>query len=164
MTSFKNDKSFHSNGGFFSGKVAAQGSQRRRGTVSQHQLELAFSVLLVELASSDEGFAQKEYQVIVLALHRVFGVARDRAQRLINEAVTILKDLRGTAEYALLLREHLSSEELSLVARCIDDVIEADGLQDGFELYHRRRFRELLGLPADDLDGLKKKEGEDDLF
>lgn len=164
MTSFKDDKQFLSSGGFFSGKVGAQTSQRRRGKVSQHQLELALSVLLVELASSDEGFAQKEYQVIVLALHRVFGVARDRAQRLVNEAVTILKNLRGTAEYALLLREHLSSEELSLVARCMDDVIEADGVQDGFELYHRRRFRELLGLPADDLDGLKKKEGEDDLF
>lgn len=164
MTSFKDDKPFLSTGGFFSGKVAAQSSQRRRGNVSQHQLELAFTVLLVELASSDEGFAQKEYQVIVLALHRVFGVTRDRAQRLVNEAVTILKDLRGTAEFALLLREHLSAEELSLVARCIDDVIEADGVHDGFELYHRRRFRELLGLPADDLDGSANKEGEDDLF
>lgn len=164
MTSFKDDKSFLSSGGFFSGSVGVQTSRRRRGKVSQHQLELAFTVLLVELASSDEGFAQKEYQVIVLALHRVFGVTRDRAQRLVNEAVTILKDLRGTAEYALLLREHLSREELSLVARCIDDVIEADGVHDGFELYHRRRFRELLGLPTDDSNGSLNTDGEDELF
>jgi uncharacterized tellurite resistance protein B-like protein len=161
MNSFKD---FFSSGGFFSGQFNQGGVNRRSNTATQQQLELALAVLLVELASSDEGFAQKEYQVIILALNRVFGVPRDRAQRHINEAVTVLKNLRSTSEYALRLREHLSQDEIMLVSRCIDDVMDADGVQDGFEIYHRRRFRELLGIPADNLDkaGLRKDEG--DLF
>jgi uncharacterized tellurite resistance protein B-like protein len=161
MNSFKD---FFSCGGFFSGQFNQGGLKRRGNTVTQQQLELALAVLLVELASSDEGFAQKEYQVIILGLNRVFGVPRDRAQRHINEAVTVLKNLRSTAEYALRLREHLSRDDLMLVGRCIDDVMDADGVQDGFEIYHRRRFRELLGIPADNLDkaGIRKDEG--DLF
>lgn len=164
MNSFKDGKDFFSSGGFFSGQLNQGGVKRKENAATQQQLEVSLAVLLVELASSDEGFAQKEYQVIILALHRVFGVPRDRAQRHINEAVTILKNLRSTSEYALRLREHLGREDLMLVARCIDDVMDADGVQDGFEIYHRRRFRELLGIPADILDraGVRKDEG--DLF
>ncbi len=152
-------KRFKSDGGFFSGRFLYQSGARKKDSPPQQQLELALAVLLVELASSDEGFAQKEYQVIIRALHQVFGVARDRAKRHINEAVTILKNLRSTSEYALRLREHLTANELTLVARCIDDVMDADGVQDGFEIYYRRRFRELLGIPADALD---KTGGQDD--
>ena len=164
MNSFKDGKDFFSSGGFFSGQINQGGIKQKANSATQQQLELALAVLLVELASSDEGFAQKEYQVIILALHRVFGVPRDRAQRHINEAVTVLKNLRSTSEYAIKLSEHLSRDELTLVARCIDDVMDADGVQDGFEIYYRRRFRELLGIPADNLDkaGLRKDEG--DLF
>jgi uncharacterized tellurite resistance protein B-like protein len=157
-------KRFQSGGGFFSGRFAYQSGHRKKNSASQQQLELALAVLLVELASSDEGFAQKEYQVIIMALHRVFGVARDRAQRHINEAVTILKNLRSTSKYALRLREHLTSKELTLVARCIDDVMDADGVQDGFEIYHRTRFRELLGIQAVDLDKTVDQDEEEELF
>jgi uncharacterized tellurite resistance protein B-like protein len=164
MTSDKNGKNFFSSGGFFSGEFANRAAQRKRMAVTPHQLELALAVLLVELASSDEGFEQKEYQIIIRALNQIFGTSRDRAQRHINEAVTILKNLRGTSEYAIRLREHLPKEELLGIARCIDDVMDADGVQDGFELYHRRRFRELLGIAADELDRANGRKDNDELF
>jgi hypothetical protein len=82
----------------------------------------------------------------------------------LNEAVTILKNLRSTSKYALRLREHLTSKELTLVARCIDDVMDADGVQDGFEIYHRTRFRELLGIQAVDLDKTVDQDEEEELF
>lgn len=161
---FEDDKRPQVGAGFFSGNLGHQNGNGKKNASTQQQLEVALAVLLVELASSDEGFAQKEYMVITMALHRVFGTPRDRAQRQINEAVTILKNLRSTSEYALRLREQLNSDELKLVARCIDDVMDADGVQDGFEIYHRRRFRELLGIQPDELDKGGAKDDEGDLF
>jgi uncharacterized tellurite resistance protein B-like protein len=130
---------------------APRPKKNTRITVTRGQIELAVVVLLVELASSDDGFEQKEYNIILQSMTRVFNTNRDTTQRYINQALTILQNLRGTSEYATLLKDHLTSVELNMVGQCIDDVMNADGVQDGFEIYHRRRIRDLLGLENESL-------------
>lgn len=132
----------------FSGFAGAAKNQRggKQSRVSQSDLEFATTVLLVELASSDEGFAPAEYNCIMVGMKRIFGTDRYVVQQHINRAVVTLQNLRGTSDYAKLLKEHLDRHRLEMVLQVVDDVMNADGVQDGFEIYHRQRFARLLGL------------------
>jgi len=130
--------------GFSGGHKHQQGGKRSR--VSKADLEFALTILLVELASSDEGFAQAEYNCIMVGMKRVFGTDRFAVQQHINRAVVTLQNLRGTSDYAKLLKENLDRPRLEAVLQAVDDVINADGVQDGFEIYHRQRFARLLGI------------------
>ena len=111
-------------------------------------LEFALTVLLVELASSDENFDQDEYHTITMSLQRVFDTDRAKAKEYINRASVSLSQVRGTTSYARLLSENLSIDERKMIADIIDELISADGQQDPFEIYHKNRIRHIL-LPED---------------
>lgn len=119
------------------------------------ELEFALTVLLVELASSDENFDQEEYHTITMSLQRVFDTDRAKAKEYINRASVSLSQVRGTTSYARLLSENLSLDERRMVTDIIDELISADGQQDPFEIYHKNRIRHIL-LPED------KKETDED--
>jgi len=114
-------------------------------------LEFALTVLLVELASSDENFDQDEYHAITMSLQRVFDTDRAKAKEYINRASISISQVRGTTSYARLLGENLSLEERRMVTEIIDDLISADGQHDPFEIYHQNRIRHIL-LPEDRKD------------
>ena len=112
----------------------------------QEDLEFALTIILVELASSDEGFAHIEYNTIISRMRMVFGTDREKVRLLINRAVVTLNNLRGTSEYAILLKENLPEPKLLQIIDAIDDVIGADGVLDDFEVYNRLKYIRLLGL------------------
>jgi uncharacterized tellurite resistance protein B-like protein len=114
-------------------------------------LEFALTVLLVELASSDENFDQDEYHTITMSLQRVFDTDRAKAKEYINRASVSLSQVRGTTSYARLLGENLSLDERRMITDIIDELISADGEQDPFEIYHKNRIRHIL-LPEDKKD------------
>jgi uncharacterized tellurite resistance protein B-like protein len=84
--------------------------------------------------------------MIVRGLEKVFGTSRQQTTALIERAKTTLSNFRGTTEFAELLRQHTNEEERKIILTVIDDVMNADGIQDGFEIYHRHRFASLLGV------------------
>ena len=112
--------------------------------VDLRELELSVTVLMVELASSDQNFDQEEYQVICMGLKRLFDTDRSRARELINQANAVLSQMRGTSVFAYQLRDHLSREQRSVVLDMIDELISSDGVEDGFETYHRNRVKAIL--------------------
>ncbi len=112
------------------------------------ELEFALTVLLVELASSDENFDQEEYHTITMSLQRVFDTDRSKAKEYINRASVSLSQVRGTTSYARLLSENLSLDERRMIVDIIDELISADGEHDPFEIYHQNRIRHIL-LPED---------------
>lgn len=121
---------------------------RSKGKVPQKELELALTIILVDLASIDSNFEPREYQTISLGLRRLFGNSRD-IKALVNRAQLALANLRGTQEFAELLRDNLSEEQRLSVIDIIEEVIGADGLQDGFELYLKHKYAKLLGIPLE---------------
>ena len=123
--------------------------------VPVQELEFALTVLLVELASSDENFDQEEYHTITMSLQRVFDTDRAKAKEYINRASVSLSQVRGTTSYARLLSENLSLDERTMITDIIDELISADGQQDPFEIYHKNRIRHIL-LPED------KKESDEE--
>jgi uncharacterized tellurite resistance protein B-like protein len=120
--------------------------QGKKSTAPKADVEFALTLLLVELASADNDFAPEEYNMIVRGLEKVFGTSRQQTTALIERAKTTLSNFRGTTEFAELLRQHTNEEERKIILTVIDDVMNADGIQDGFEIYHRHRFASLLGV------------------
>lgn len=111
------------------------------------ELELALVVILVDLASCDQNFDSEEFQVISRGMRRVFGTQKTDILELIQRAQGVISNLRGTASFAQLLRDNTSSTQKELIAQLIEEVIAADGVEDGFETYLRAKYYEILGIP-----------------
>lgn len=120
-----------------------QGFKERK--VSKIDLEIALTVLLVDLASCDQNFDQQEYLIISKALKEMFGTSKSEVSSLVNQAELVLKNYRGTSTFIETLRDNLDKDEKSAVICIIDDIIAADGVEDGFETYLRAKFTDMLG-------------------
>ena len=110
------------------------------------ELELACAVLLVDLASCDENFDMPEYHVIVNGLMRTFGTGKTEVSALIHRAKAALSNLRGTSSFANLLKENLSEDQRKALGEIIEDLINADGVVAGFEVYLKNKYADLLGI------------------
>ncbi|MCB0339034.1 MAG: TerB family tellurite resistance protein [Bdellovibrionales bacterium] len=119
---------------------------RVRSRAKRHNVELAVAILLVDLATIDQNFEMQEYNVIVDGLRRLFGTTPRDVSALINQAQLVIANLRGTAKFAELLKEELTHAEKTSVLSVINEVIDADGERDGFELYLLNKFTDILGL------------------
>ncbi len=109
-------------------------------------LELALTVLLVDLACCDQNFDQQEYQIIISGLQRIFGTGKHEIQALVNQANIALANLRGVGRFAGLLNESLSDEQKQQVMDIIDEIIHIDGEVDGFEVYLHHKLATMLGM------------------
>jgi uncharacterized tellurite resistance protein B-like protein len=121
-------------------------SQQAKNGVTKRDLELALTTVLVDLAASDQNFQQQEYHMITVGLQSLFGTAKTEITGLVNQAVSNLKNLRGTTSSAKLLRENLNDEQKKLALQSFDAVMETDGVEDGFEVYLRTKFVDILGI------------------
>ena len=124
-----------------SGKISG-----KHGTI-QKDLQFAFALLLVEIASADSSFDPREYTILSNGMRRLFGTTPKQVQALVNQAKVALKSLRGSSKYAAFLRENLTDEERKLVFETIEEVISADGKLDDFETYLKHKYADLLGIP-----------------
>lgn len=109
-------------------------------------IEFAVAVILVDLASCDQNFDQVEYDTILAGLHRVFGINQIEVAGLIQKANMAMQGLRGTDNFAKLVRDSLPQDKREEIMRLIDSLIAADGVLDGYELLLRRRYAQLLGV------------------
>ena len=154
-----NDESIlrHTIDSMFAGETAliqAEGQYKsfkkgKANAANRNDLALALTVLLVDLASCDQNFDQEEYALIVKGLKRAFGVDRFAVQAMVNQATQVLKELRGTDQFAATLRDNLTPEQKHLVMEIIDDTISADGVKDSHELFLRSKFAMILGVTED---------------
>jgi len=122
-----------------------QNFKRAKG-VTDKDLEVALTVILVDLASSDQNFEPQEYTVIQKGLARMFGTNKTEVSPLVNQAKIILGNMRGTGSSLKILKENLDLEQRQTVMEIIDEVIDTDGVEDGFEVYLRTKFLDGLGL------------------
>jgi|GEM_PF-1299625 len=132
---------------FLSQEIVA--SKKKRG-IEKKQLELALAVILVDMASCDQAFDSREFQVISRGLRRVFGTQKSDVMELTQKAQAVIANLRGTANFAQLLRENVTVQEREVISQVIEEVIAADGVEDGFEAYLRSKYHEILGITPPD--------------
>ncbi|WKZ57968.1 MAG: TerB family tellurite resistance protein [Bdellovibrionota bacterium] len=118
--------------------------------VSRDEIELAVTVVMVDIANSDQNFCTNEYVMIQNGLRRLFGTDKTKVPKLVQEAKQIIANMRGATSFRETLRDGLDIQQKLAVVECINELIDADGAQDGFEIYLKQRLRAALGLPDDD--------------
>lgn len=124
------------------------GRTKKGKAVKAKELEMAVAVLLVDLASCDQHFDTCEFQTISKGLNKLFGTSLQEVSQLVQQATQALAMLRGSAKFATLLKDNLPLEERKKIMEVIEDVIQADGVVDGFEIYLRHKYADLLGVPV----------------
>lgn len=126
----------------------ARNSSKNKGKqpTAKKQLELAMAVLLVELASCDQNFEPREYNLIASGLMRVFGTPRSEISALVNRAKLTLENFNGTTRFAELLKNNLDENIRAQIMDVVNDVIMADGIEDGFEIFLRQKFAKILDV------------------
>ena len=112
----------------------------------EFKLPLAYAFLLVDLALVDHQFHKREYAIIFKKLEQILGLSEEEIRNLIDHASSLIGAQRSSSAYAEYLREKLSSEKRQELMGVIEEMIAADGREEGFELYLRERYSELLGL------------------
>ena len=126
-------------------QAGAKGGPKKAAN-NRREVELAAVILLVDVASADQNFDNKEYQTISDGMRRAFGTTKEQVASLVQEAKNALANLRGSSKYADLLRDNLNPNERQAVFELIEEVIAADGQVAGFEEYLRQKFAKLLGI------------------
>ena len=113
------------------------------------EIALAAAVVLIEIASSDHVVDTFERTVILNALKSLFKVSDETANGLMNRAKAQLSSMRGSSSAAEVLRDSLDEATKRAIAQVIDNLIRCNGVVDGIEVYLRKRFRDILGLPEE---------------
>ncbi|MCO6430708.1 MAG: TerB family tellurite resistance protein [Deltaproteobacteria bacterium] len=127
---------------------AAAVVQNKKKSIPIKDLELALTVLLVELASCDQTFEPQEYNILQNGLRRMFGTSKHHVQALVNQATVVLKNLRGTSRFGDILKKNLDQKQREAILEIVEEIISADGVQDGFEIYTRNKIATMLELPV----------------
>lgn len=123
----------------------------KRSKSLRKELEFALTLVFVDLASCDDnGMDSREYQAILDSMRRIFGIGVTDVQKLVSSAQQVLRNFSGLASFTQLLKENLSEDERRMVQEQIQDIIKADGVKDGFELYFAKKYEKLLDLPSQD--------------
>ncbi|MEY4668940.1 MAG: hypothetical protein RL518_1639 [Pseudomonadota bacterium] len=116
---------------------------------SKDEIALAAAVVLIEIASSDNVVDKFERTVILNALKGLFRVSDETANGLMNRAKAQLSSMRGSSSAAEILRDSLDIASKRAIAQVIDNLIRCNGVVDGIEVYLRKRFRDILGIPEE---------------
>jgi uncharacterized tellurite resistance protein B-like protein len=113
---------------------------------TQQELELALTVVLVDIALADGTFDQREKETIYHGVESMYGSSRDHVIGLINEATVILSGLRGSSRFTALLRDNLGPDQRLFIVHLINNLVLSDGEEEGLEAYLRERYAKALGV------------------
>ena len=120
----------------------------KRRTDRMEDLKLAVVVLLVDLATCDQQFDEKEYQAISAGLRRIFHLDQRDIGHYVQAAQAALGSLRGIGAFTSLIRDECSPEQRNAIMHVVNEVIAADGREDDFEVYLRHKLAKLLNVPS----------------
>ena len=117
---------------------------RELGATDEITTSQAIAVLLAEMAMIDQNFDEREYGYIFTHLEKHFDMSQDEAKHLIKYGTSLISNLQSTELFAKHLREALGDEERSKLMKVLEGLIQADGVEHGFEVYLRDRLKNTL--------------------
>ena len=123
---------FKANDSIVAKSMDARGQKRTKGP-SNIEIQEALAVVLVDVAMCDQEFSSSEYHQIADGMHRMFGTQKNDSQKLIHQAKLVLGNMRGCSRQAEILKTTLSDSDRAVILEIIDNIIAADGKEDGYE-------------------------------
>lgn len=115
----------------------------------KNEIALAAAIVLMEIASSDHVVDKFERVVIHNGLKSLFKLTDEATIGLMARAKSQLSSMRSSSAHAEALRDALDPASKQAIAHVIDNLIRCNGVVDSVEVYLRKRFREILGIPED---------------
>lgn len=122
------------------------GEEGRSGDPDHHQLAVAATALMVQLARIDNDEDQRELETIVDCAVKVHQVTPEEARKILDDALNHADDSTSLYEFTGQLNEQLSQDAKQRVLESIWRVALADGRIDKYEEHLIRRMAELLHL------------------
>jgi uncharacterized tellurite resistance protein B-like protein len=125
-------------------------SEKHKGRPrSKDEVSYATTMMLMEVALCDHTIDRFEKTVIHNGLKGLFKLSDEAATNLMNRAKANLSSMRGSSEHVEMLRDSLDVHAKRAVAQIMDNLIRCNGVVTGGEVYLRKRFREILGVPEE---------------
>ncbi|MCB0331529.1 MAG: TerB family tellurite resistance protein [Bdellovibrionales bacterium] len=128
------------------GRLGVVGSFEHLVGIDEHKIDLAYAVLLVNIASIDGDFSPRESYYIKSQLKSHLGVEFEQAVKLVDEAKGIVNGDEDLNHFGEFLRNHLSHTSRQGLLDSIDGLIEEDHIDHPFEQDLRKRYVKLLGI------------------
>lgn len=115
--------------------------------LDEYNIDLAYTILLVNVASIDNDFAPRESYFIKQKIQQQFDLTYDESEALMNEAKAIVdKDDRDLKEFGTYLRQHLPHSRREELLSIVDKLISEDKVNHPFEKHLRNKYAKWLAL------------------
>ena len=124
---------------------------------TDHDLRVATCALLVEIARIDQEFTREEMETLISILKEKYGLAKEHADALIQEAEKELEESVDLWQFARLINENYSNEEKIEIVETLWRIVYVDGKMDKYEHYLMNKLKNLLRLSHDQLIDAKLK-------
>lgn len=114
---------------------------------TEHALQLATAVMLVEVMRADTSFHEGEREAVLHALHDKFGLTTDEAQRLAELAETTARDATDLFSFTSRINDHFDMPQKLRMIEHMWRVAYADGHLSAHERHVMWRIADLLHVP-----------------
>ncbi|MCK4836627.1 MAG: TerB family tellurite resistance protein [Candidatus Aminicenantes bacterium] len=118
---------------------------------------VATSVLMLEIAKSDDKLAPAEMKTIRRIIQTELEIPKENIEEILRIAEKDRDDSTDIYEYTKLINQHFSREEKIQMVERFWRIIYADGIFDQFEDYMVHKLADLLRLSHDELISAKLK-------
>ena len=140
---------------FFSNNEETDGPVMGGG--SGHNLQVAVCALFLEIGRIDETFTREEMDTLLSILKERYGLSRENADALIQEADRELENSVDYWQFAHLINENYSTEEKIEIAETLWRIVFVDEKMDRYEHYLMNKLGNLLRLTHAQLIDAKLK-------
>ena len=123
----------------------------------RHSLQLAASVLLIEISRSDTHVAEIEEKTILELLQKTFSLDREESENLMALANDKTDDAISFHEFTREINDQFSAEEKINLVKLLWEVALADGEIDKYEDFYIRKITDLLYVSHSDFIRMKHK-------
>ena len=143
---------------FFSDRISEPepGEQER-----QHALQIAASVLLIEISRSDAHVSDVEEKTILRLLQKTFSLETEESENLLALANDKTDQAISFYEFTREINDQFSADEKVRLVKLLWDVALADGEIDKYEDFYIRKITDLLYVSHSDFIRMKHKAMEE---
>ncbi|MFK8067747.1 MAG: TerB family tellurite resistance protein [Gammaproteobacteria bacterium] len=139
---------------FFSERISdSESTDQQR----QHALQIAASVLMIEISRSDAHVAEVEEQTILSALQKTFSLDKEESVNLMSLANDKTDQAISFHEFTREINDQFSAKEKINLVKLLWDVAIADGEIDKYEDFYIRKVSDLLYVSHSDFIRMKHK-------
>lgn len=140
---------------FFASAEQVDGQVPEEG--GEHNLQVAVCALFLEIGRIDETFTREEMDTLLSILGEKYGLSREYADALIQEADRELENSVDYWQFAGLINKNYSIEEKIDIVETLWRIVFVDGKMDQYEHYLMNKLGNLLRLTHTQLIDAKLK-------